>query len=153
MYNKVLIPLDGSKEAEGVFRLIRDELAPDGEVILIHVIVPRKARDVDGVHKSAGTLEDEATVRAMEYLRKAALGLRDKQTTIRYETVIGKPVVDGIVDFARTERVDLIAMYTHDRKGIARFIQFSVAKEVSKRTKRDVKIFKPEETLNAGEEA
>ena len=35
MYRKVLIPLDGSKESEGVFVLVRGELAPDGEVVLL----------------------------------------------------------------------------------------------------------------------
>ena len=44
MYRRILIPLDGSKESEGVFALIRGELAPDGEVVLLQVIPPAKTQ-------------------------------------------------------------------------------------------------------------
>jgi nucleotide-binding universal stress UspA family protein len=41
--------------------------------------------------------------------------------------------------------VDLIAMYTHDRKGIARLIKGSIASDVSKIAPIEVKVFKPRE--------
>jgi len=46
MRSKVLIPLDGSKEAEGIFRLVKDEMAPDGAAILLQVIPPRGKDEV-----------------------------------------------------------------------------------------------------------
>jgi nucleotide-binding universal stress UspA family protein len=42
-------------------------------------------------------------------------------------------VADGIVDFARREEVDLIAMYTYDRKGLSKLIKGSVAEKVRNR--------------------
>ena len=58
MYRKILIPLDGSKESEGVFALIRGELAPDGEVVLLQVIPPAKTQVVGG-HLLLGTQREE----------------------------------------------------------------------------------------------
>ncbi len=37
MYHKILVPLDGSKEAEKVVSLIKDELSPDGIIALLKV--------------------------------------------------------------------------------------------------------------------
>ena len=44
MYQKVLIPLDGSRESEMVIPKIQPELAEDGEVILLKIIPPLKER-------------------------------------------------------------------------------------------------------------
>ena len=46
MYRRILIRLDGCKESEGVVDLIRGELAPDGEVVLLQVISPAKTQVV-----------------------------------------------------------------------------------------------------------
>ena len=37
MYWRILVPLDRSKEAEGVLPLVREHLMPEGEAILLHV--------------------------------------------------------------------------------------------------------------------
>ncbi len=145
MYQRVLIPLDGSDESEGVFQMIKDEVAPDGEIILMQVVPQIESKKIDGKRVSGATLEDQAGIDAMRYLGDVAVRIRSEFPNVRYETLMSHPIIGGIVDFARREQVDLIAMYTHDRKGIARFIQQSIAKEVSKQTKRDVKIFKPQE--------
>jgi nucleotide-binding universal stress UspA family protein len=147
MYKRVLIPLDGSKDSEGVFRMIRDEIAPGGEVILMQV-PPMETKNIDGKRVSGATQEDEAGVEAMRYPGTIADRIRSDIPNVRYDTMMSHPIVEGIVDFARKEQVDLIAMYTHDRKGIAKFVQRSVAKEVSKQTRRDMKIFKPQEILS-----
>ena len=40
MYRKVLVPLDMSRESEGVLGLVQRDLAWDGALILLHVIPP-----------------------------------------------------------------------------------------------------------------
>ncbi len=46
MYSRVLIPLDRSEACEGVFPMIKDLLAPNAEVILLHVIPPARSQIV-----------------------------------------------------------------------------------------------------------
>ena len=56
-------------------------------------------------------------------------------------------VAQGIADFAAREEVDLIAMYTHDRKGLAKLIRGSITEKVQKRAPVDVWVFKPKELV------
>ena len=150
MYGRILIPLDGSKESERVLTAIRGELDPDGELLLLHVIAPAKTLTV-GTHAIPASLrEDTARLEALSHLRIVARhgGLDTDQ--YRAETTIAHSVAQGIVDFARSERVDLIAMYTRDRNGIARIIKSSIASSVRRRSSIEVKVFKPRElaTIN-----
>ena len=56
-------------------------------------------------------------------------------------------VAQGIADFAAREEVDLIAMYTHDRKGLAKLIRGSIAEKVQERGLVAVRVFKPKELI------
>ncbi len=147
MYRTILIPLDGSKESEGVFALIRGELASDGEVVLLQVIPPAKTQVVGGQVLLGSQREEVERSKAETYLRGVLreLDSNGDPTRRRGEVVVAESVSQGIVDFARKEEVDLIAMYTHDRKGIARLIKGSIASDVSKRAPIEVKVFKPRE--------
>ena len=53
------------------------------------------------------------------------------------------------MDYARREGVDLIAMYTHDRKGLARLIKGSIANEVKQSAPIEVRVFTPGELVTA----
>ncbi|MFQ5934348.1 MAG: universal stress protein [Dehalococcoidia bacterium] len=149
MYNKVLVPLDKSKEAEKVLPVIRPELAPEGEVVLLHVIPFFKAERI-GEHIVPGhQLEEAERSKAMDYLQGLARALAGEMRNCRPEVVTADSVAEGVTDFAQRENVDLIAMYTHDRKGLARLIRGSIAKEVSRRAPIEVQVFKPQELIGA----
>ena len=59
----------------------------------------------------------------------------------RFEVEVANSVADGIVRLADRESVDLIAMYTHDRKLLARHVKRSVAREVQRRAASEVRVF------------
>ena len=84
--------------------------------------------------------EEVERSKAETYLRGVLreLDSQGDPTRRRGEVVVAESVCQGIVDFARKEEVDLIAMYTHDRKG-------SIASDVSKRAPIEVKVIKPRE--------
>ena len=50
-------------------------------------------------------------------------------------------VADQIVNIARREQVDLIAMYTHDRRGLAKIIKGSIAQRVKEKSPVEVRTF------------
>jgi CRP-like cAMP-binding protein len=58
-------------------------------------------------------------------------------------------VAKAITEFATNEDVDLIAMYTHDRKGLARLIRGSIAEKVQRRAPIEVQVFRPPEVEGA----
>ena len=148
MYRKALIPMDMSKEAQGVFPRIQDELAPGAEVILLHVTPPAHAVSSGGHLISAAEIEEGQVLEAKAYLRVAAQRYGEGANW-RHEVIRHRSVPDGIVEFAEQEGVDLIAMYTHDRKGLGALIGKSVASSVSKKAPIEVRIFKPVELAAA----
>lgn len=141
MYRKALIPLDGSKEAEEVFPLVKDELDPEGEVLLTQVIPPTKTQMVGG-HIILGSQQEEADrYEALSYLRSVSRQQEGEAGRWRFEVEVDNSVAEGIVRLAGREGVDLIAMYTHDRKLLARHIKRSIAREVQRRAAMEVRIF------------
>ena len=141
MYQKVLIPLDGSKEAEEVFPLVQSEIVPDGEVILLQVIQPTRTQMVGG-HILLGSQQEEADrFEAIGYLRSVVRQQAWDAGNWRFEVEVNNSVADGIVRLADREQVDLIAMYTHDRKLLARHVKRSIAREVQRKAEREVRVF------------
>ena len=141
MYRKALIPLDGSKEAEEVFPLVKDELDPEGEVLLTQVIPPTKTQMVGG-HIILGSQQEEADrYEALSYLRSVSRQQEGEAGRWRFEVEVDNSVAEGIVRLASREGADLIAMYTHDRKLLARHIKRSIAREVQRRAGMEVRIF------------
>ena len=141
MYQKVLIPLDGSKEAEEVFPLVQNELEADGEVILVQVIPPARTQKV-GDHIILASQQEEADrSEAMAYLRSLSRQQEWAADNWRLEVEVANSVADGIVRLADREAVDLVAMYTHDRKLLARHVKRSIAREVQRRCATEVRVF------------
>lgn len=145
MYRKVLIPLDRSKEAEGVLSLVRSDIAADGEVVLLHVLKPFRTQTIGNQVLLGSQMEEAERAKALSYLQSVAGQMADFPGQRRCEVTIADSVAQGILDVARRESVDLIAMYTHDRKGIARLIKGSIARDVQRKAPIEVKVFKPRE--------
>ena len=115
---KILVPLDRSFEAtERVLSVAQEVLAPGGEGILLHVIPPQNARMSGLVYMSAQEVENMERSRALGFLGYFANRLNRGVCHWRPEVVVASPVAAGIREVALREDVDLIAMYTHDRRG------------------------------------
>ena len=69
MYKKVLVPLDQSSESEEVIPLIEGELAPDGEVILLQVVPPRKTKVIGGHVMYADQQQEDDRTKAIGFCR------------------------------------------------------------------------------------
>ena len=146
MYQKVLVPLDGSKEAEGVFSKFQGELAPAGEVLLFQVVPRARTLHIEGgLIILASQVEESARFEAMVYLRGVLRDAGGDPERWRCETIVAESVAQGILDVAGATGVDLIAMYTHERKGLARILGGSVAGAVRKRASTEVRVFTPSE--------
>lgn len=147
MYNKILVPLDLSEESEGVLPLVVDLLNPRGEGILLHVIPPGHVRSIGGVVQLASQIEEKAREKAMAYLKRLAGQFGDDSRQWSCAVSVSGSLPDEIVGFGLRESVDLIAMYTHDRKGLAKLVKGSVADKVQKKASIDVKLFRPRELV------
>ena len=130
-YRRVLVPLDGSPEAELIFPLAQRLMdTENGDLILIRVLLPYTpmvAPDmpVPVVAEATQEVEGEAT----EYLRRIAAAVSEKGLRVQVFTPSGDPA-RRIIDIAREMEVGLIAMTTHGRSGLSRVVFGSVAESV-----------------------
>ena len=137
MYEKILVPLDGSKRAEMIRPHVR-ELASrfQATVLLIKVIEYIYADGIGQTYISRSADAFNAKVKDSElYLAGIASRFRDKGISCKTLVAHG-PVVEKIIDAANTEDVDLIAMTSHGWGGLARIFYGSVAAGILNRVDR-----------------
>lgn len=129
MYERVLVPLDGSRLAEGILPFILQIARPlDLKVVLIYVVRPIAPQAIEGTRRF--TVDDVAArlKEAREYLAPVAK-LREGGVRVTTDVRHGEPVAE-IVAAARETEAGLIAMTTHGRSGFGRLLFGSVAEAV-----------------------
>ena len=157
MFERILVPLDGSKVGEAaldhVERLIA-KIAPDvkTEVILFQVLTSLTHYVIAGEASVQVPYTDKEvshiTRRSKEYLNKAAEGLKSKDINVRVKVASGK-ASDEIVKAADDLKVDLIAMSTHGRSGLSRITFGSITAKVLRATSVPVLVVRaPKDTEN-----
>jgi nucleotide-binding universal stress UspA family protein len=130
MYKRVLVPLDGSRLAEGILPFILQIAGPlDLEVVMVFVVKPIAPPAIEEtthftVYDPAAKLKE-----AREYLAPVAAGLQQQGIRVISDVRRGEPVSE-IVAAARETRADIIAMTTHGRSGFSRLLFGSVAEAV-----------------------
>ena len=137
MYEKILVPLDGSKRAEMIRPHVR-ELASrfQATVILIKVVEINSARFVEEEFSGFWQKEFDAIVKEHKaYLNRVAAKLREKGIDCKTLVVHG-PVVEKIIEAANKEDADLIAMTSHGYGGLTRIFYGSVAAGILNRVDR-----------------
>ncbi len=141
MYQKIMVPLDGSDLAECVLPHV--ETIARGcsavEIVLLRVCdAPSILADYpEGKGKSWERHVERMTTNAEQqcniYLGDVEKQLRDQGFNVRIESRLGKPA-EEIVDFANKNEVDLIIMASHGRSGVSRWAYGSVADKVLRST-------------------
>jgi len=127
MFDRILIPLDGSPRAERVLSHLASVLVrKDSEVLLVRSVsvYPLMLTSVD-----AGSYLARAKKAAEEYLQGVAKTLEERGVRVRTQLLEGYPA-EAILDVARRERSSMIAMTTHGRSGLARWLLGSVAEKI-----------------------
>ena len=138
--SKILLPLDGSIVSENVGpHVIRLAQLTKAEVVLLSVnSYPEIPSDRPPAAKPsweeyALILMKEVREQAHEYLKRIAEDCRKVGVTAKTSVVFGG-VTDGIIRAAEEHKADVIAMATHARTGIDRWVYGSVAATVSSST-------------------
>ena len=131
--NKVLVPLDGSKEGEAVMPYI-EELSSrfKAEIVLLQVLsTSYQAIASEGygyvTYTDKQIESDKASAR--DYLEKAGARLKQKSVTVKSEVRLGI-AAEEIIKLADEMYADVVAISTHGRSGIGRWAFGSVADRV-----------------------
>lgn len=141
MYNKILVPLDGSKLAECVVPHVL-ELARGchvGEVILLRICEPPSIRAdypsslPEGWEQHVERLTEGARRQCRIYLDDVEKRLKAEGIAVKTASGLGDPS-EEIVGYAARNGVDLIVMASHGRRGIGQWAFGSVAERVFRAT-------------------
>ena len=130
MYERALVPLDGSTTAEGVIPFILQIAGPLGlDVTLLRVVIP--APPAAAVEVGPVVLEntDKLCAQAEAYLVPFATELRANSIRVTTHVRRGEPAHE-ILACVRDSKADLIIMTTHGRTGFSRLLFGSVAEAV-----------------------
>ena len=138
MYDKILVPLDGSKLAECVFPHV-EKIAKDCEVkeVILLTICESPAIRSDYPASMPKSWEEHVTEvttyshqQCSLYLKDAEKQLKDSGlSNIKLDTSLGNPATE-IADYAENNNIDLIIMASHGRTGPSRWAYGSVADKV-----------------------
>ena len=131
MYQNILVPLDGSELGEAALATATDIARCTGAILTL-IRVPDHPMMEYYIDQPVvlADLRSRDAERARDYLDAIAARLRLDGLTV-VTRVMGGAVADAILDVANTESADLIAMATHGRSGIGRFLLGSVADRVT----------------------
>jgi nucleotide-binding universal stress UspA family protein len=144
MYEKILVPLDGSSLAERAIRHAQEiARGTRSEILLLQAVNLPMPVVPEAILVPDGKWLDEGKKEAARYLEGIAAPLREAGMRVR--TLLDeRPPADAILHVATREEVDLIVMSTHGRGGFSRLLMGSVAESVSRATSRTVMLVKPE---------
>ncbi len=133
MYQKIVVPLDGSKFSECSLQHVK-AIATGckvPKVVLLRVVEP-VPKDYHTLGMPSGLLNDtdkKLADEAKDYLTKIAGDLK-KEGVVTEVAVLQGTATEAILDYIEKNKVDLLIMSTHGRSGISRWALGSVAERV-----------------------
>lgn len=145
MYQRILVPLDGSTLSEAVLphaeKLAR---ALNVEIVLLHVDVSPAPVFDPQTSPFAPQPEEVKIMHADEktYLKNMCAKLESEGLRATYLLRDGI-VAETIMEVAEIEKADLIALSTHGRTGMLRLLLGSVAEQVVHQSKIPVMLIRP----------
>lgn len=162
MFDKVLVPLDGSELAEAALPFV-EELAQRRvtEIILLRVVRVPQDSTIGTVFQPSmslpGSAEDEVLARHPVYreqemesvrtetarsLNRAKERLSKVAAEVRVEVAFGRPA-RKIVEFAEREKVNLLVLSSHGRTGFGRWVFGGTADRVLRATAIPILLIRP----------
>lgn len=148
MYNTILVPLDGSKRAEEILPYVEKlALGFESKVIFLQVVDTRFTYISQYSYYTDVELEKQEIKflisEAQTYLGELKSKFREKGIQANFLVLEGS-IVRTIIQVAEREGVDLIAMASHGRTGLARVFYGSVAAGVLHQVDRPLLIIRSE---------
>lgn len=138
MYNKIMVPLDGSDLAECVMPHVEAIISgfKSKEVVFARVVDPIRLPASVPAHGKFGftekdrhQLETGRKKAANAYLEKMVDSLDISGTVFNFIVLEGNPA-NMLTDYATENEVDLIVIASHGRSGVSRWVMGSVAERI-----------------------
>jgi len=149
MYQKILVPLDGSKLAECALSHVKN-LAKEGavgEVILLNVVtvhIPGRGEIPGRVDFNINTVRENLFVESRKYLANVKSQFASEGIHVKTESLEGNRPADVIADYAQKNGAELIVLSTHGYTGLKKLMFGSVALGVLHESQIPILLIRPE---------
>jgi len=132
MYNRVVVPLDGSPLAEVALPYAEEVAGKMGsEIVLLTVLSSEEPEEYQSHYKYSSEIVETTRRQVEKYLEDT----ENKTIKVGTATRVGNPA-EGILDYVNKGQMSLIVMATHGRSGVGRWAVGSVADKVVRATTR-----------------
>lgn len=145
MYNTILVPLDGSQRAEVILSHVIELAKKFSAKVILLESVEQKLIYTGDLEVSAVSKQDEELARQTHTAESYIKGVQGKleQQGIQVITrIMQGPPVEAIIEIAKKENADLIAIASHGRSGLGRVFYGSVAAGILQRVDRPLLIIR-----------
>ena len=133
MYEKIMVPLDGSELAECVLPHVEGLIkgCHVSNVVFVRVVEPITAPVGNVYIGREESRERESTRKSAvkDYLNQIMDRLKHEETELHSEVLVGR-VADSLADYTEKNDIDLILIATHGRSGVTRWVRGSVADKI-----------------------
>jgi len=138
MFDKIMIPLDGSELAECVLPQVEKFVSgcQVNTMIFVRVVEPTVLRyqgayvtskeDLEEIDSRTKKIEAERKSNAAQYLEGVVSRLGSGGVKYQTEVLSGR-VAECLVDYVEANGIDMIVMATHGRSGVSRWVRGSIA--------------------------
>lgn len=132
-FERILVPLDGSDCAENVLPKV-EKLARDlnASISLLRVVIAHTFPGIDPTEAEVKVVNE-----AEQYLQRVEEELKKKGVRVDTHVRYGNDA-EEILDHASQKDIDMIAMTTHGRSGVKRFLLGSVAEKVLRHSSKPI---------------
>lgn len=150
MYQKILVPLDGSIVGEAALPAVEDlitKICPQNsvQVVLLQVLTSLTHYILAGETSVQISYTDQEVSQIKKetaaYLEKAGAGIKARGAALSYRISVGN-ATDEILKAANEVNADLIAISTHGRSGFSRWALGSVTERIIRLTDRPVLVIR-----------
>ena len=133
MYEKIMVPLDGSELAECVLPHVEGFIkgCHVSNVVFVRVVEPITAPVGNVYIGREESRERESTRKSAvkDYLNQIMDRLKYEGTELHSEVLVGR-VADSLADYTEKNDIDLILIATHGRSGVTRWVRGSIADKI-----------------------
>ena len=142
-YKKILVAVDGSKEAEWAFKKsIEVAKRNNATILLAHIIDTRTFATVEAYDRTIAERADKFATELMESYKEQALNAGVQHVT--YEIDYGSPKVKIPKDLAKKHEMDLIICGATGLNAVERFLIGSVSEHITRYARCDVLVVRTE---------
>ena len=147
-FRRILTPLDGSAAGEAALHDAEAVALKTGaSIVLLHVIPAPHAVEARWLGPELNDFVKAMHDAGREYLDKTEKRLAARGIDTAVRIAAGDPA-ETIIDTAKKEKVDLIAVSTHGRSGIPRWVLGSVADKILHESKLPMWLVRPRQIIN-----